>query len=63
MCTICHNRICPAGCPSAETVEYSCPACGAEYPEIVYTDLSDGIVGCDNCLTAHCADTYFPEHY
>jgi len=61
MCDICHNQICPGECPSADFVEYYCPVCGAWYPEAIYLDSADNIVGCESCLKIRDADTYFAE--
>lgn len=37
-----------------------CPECGSEC-EIYYQDLSNNIVGCENCLTALDADIFNEE--
>jgi hypothetical protein len=61
ICDECKMQFCPAGCPSSKSVEYSCPVCGSEYPERVYTSVDGEIIGCGDCVTARDADSYFTE--
>lgn len=39
------------GVPPYDDPDRSCPVCGRERCETIYTDMHGEVVGCDECLT------------
>ena len=50
------------GMPPYDDPDTSCPVCGREHCETIYTDKFGEVVGCDECLTLWEPDEWHAEH-